>query len=113
MHLPRPRVSLRWLMVAVAIVALVLGVGTMGWRYLALRTKADFHERMEREQAEKQRAIEDLALAANSPEVAARMRADKAVHAKIENYHSRLKAKYRELASRPWLPIEPDPPEPD
>jgi len=28
------------------------------------------------------------------------------------NYHARMKAKYEAAARRPWLPVEPDPPEP-
>jgi hypothetical protein len=27
-------------------------------------------------------------------------------------YHAKLARKYKEAASRPWLPIEPDPPKP-
>jgi hypothetical protein len=113
MRWPRVRFTVRRLMVAVAIVALAFGVGTMRWRQLTLRAKADHHERIEREQGGKQRAIEDLARAANTPELAAQMRGDKAVHARIEGYHARLKEKYRQLSARPWLPVAPDPPEPE
>src|SRR5580704_9650482 len=30
----------------------------------------------------------------------------------LADYHSRLKRKYEQAACHPWLPVEPDPPEP-
>ena len=30
----------------------------------------------------------------------------------LYDYHGRLEEKYATAASRPWLPVEPDPPEP-
>jgi hypothetical protein len=33
-------------------------------------------------------------------------------HAKQARYHARLERKYRRAARYPWLPVEPDPPEP-
>jgi len=47
---------------------------SMRWRQLALRTISDHHERIEREQAEKQRTIGDFARAANTTELATRIR---------------------------------------
>lgn len=35
------------------------------------------------------------------------------VYRKSAEYHAAMKAKYARLARHPWLPVEPDPPEPD
>ena len=111
--LRRPRFRLRTLLVAVAVAALVLGAGMMRLRQLFLRRTAAYHEQVERLQAAKVRAIEDLARAATTPEGAAQVRADAVFEARIGGYHARLKQKYRRLSDRPWLLVPPDPPPPD
>jgi hypothetical protein len=112
MRFPRPWITVRRTMILVAVLAIALGAGMMRRRQLLLRERAAYHERIERKQSEVGRRLEDLARASTTPEGAAEVRADKAYEARIGSYHALLKQKYRHLSARPWLSIEPDPPEP-
>jgi hypothetical protein len=112
MRLPRFRFTVRRLMVAMAIVALLLGGGILGRRSLDYRRLAAFHEQMEQRKERAVRGIEILARAANDPADAAAARRDAAYEAQIGRHHAALKAKYLRAASRPWLPVPPDPPPP-
>ena len=110
-----PRMTTRRWMAAVAVVAVMLAAAALFRRHLSLRERGDYHERRERVQADRVRALGDLALALadTSPEAAARERAHAAFEAEIRDRHARLKDKYRRAARYPWLAIEPDPPEPE
>jgi hypothetical protein len=102
----------RW-MVAVAIMAVMLG-GERGWRrWDALRQRAGYHEGMLRTLAlirEKGEypycslGIEGIPLVYN-PDTAS-------THAASVLYHAGMTRKYRFAMRRPWLPVEPDLPEP-
>jgi hypothetical protein len=111
--MPRLRFTIRRMMVAVAIMSVASAAAILFWRHLVLSERADYHEMMERVQAERVRGLEELALAASTSEVADRVRADATIEAKIRDRHARLKGKYRHLARHPWLPVAPDPPEPE
>jgi hypothetical protein len=111
--MPRFRFTVRRMMVVVAIVAVIFAVGGMVRRSMRLRERAEFHERMGREEAEATRAVEDLARGADDPQYAAEVRAVAAASARLGGWHTRMGAKYRKLARHPWLPVEPDPPEPE
>ena len=83
----------RW-MITVAVVALILGgivvpirLHGMGQRYRSLVTLHALQEETWR-----------LAGDGNTPDVL-----------QMIDYHARLKAKYARAATRPWLPVEPDP----
>jgi hypothetical protein len=131
MRLHCVRFTVRRLMIAVAIVALLLAVGLearwMHREYQGYTRRAFLHsygETMNREWAaweikseagyrsmvEKysQGGFDDrlLHLADRNGKNAAKytLRAD---------YHARMKAKYQAAARRPWLPVEPDPPRPE
>ena len=85
MRLPRPRFTVRRLMVAVAIVATVMAPGAILWRRSAdLARRGREHDR----------------------------RAAECASTYLSGYHERLAEKYATAARRPWLPVEPDPPEP-
>ena len=86
---PWYRVTVLRLMAMVAVVALGLGiVAWMGRRSAWLR-------------AESVRHIKEAAGAASG-----------GPSARI-NFHLEMFEKYRRAASHPWLPVEPDPPEPE
>jgi hypothetical protein len=90
-----PRMTTRRWMIAAAVVAVMLApdiAAALFRRHLALRQRAAYHEE-----------IEKLAKAA------AQVRANAA----IRDRHARLKEKYWRAARYPWLPVEPDPPEPE
>jgi hypothetical protein len=141
MRIPRPRVTLRWLMVLVALVA----IGAWGWRLMKLRE--DYQDRAKLHHSDAYgsyldarvhyaeiqvfiEAIEKFQELANKPdgipepEEAKRQLWDaqenlesacKALPVSIaatEHYRS-LARKYERLARYPWLPVEPNPPEPN
>ena len=81
----RPRFTVRRLMVAVAVLAVLLGVGRTF--FLAV-----FYARMSYGHLSKKFTAKS------------RIEAD---------YHGNLQEKYREAAARPWLHVPPDPPEPE
>lgn len=101
----RFRLTVRGLMIVVAVVGLVIGLGVEGERrrerYLSLA---------------RQHAIirEDLHkfLVIVSPTDSVQFFGDRRAIADRVGYHGRLKAKYEAAARFPWLPVEPDPPEP-
>ena len=88
----RPRLSLRLAMLLVAVVAL----GCAGWRLWershAFEWIATEHEVMS-DLCRHGRGLGARAL-------------------RLAAYHDALKTKYERAASYPWLPVEPDPPEP-
>lgn len=90
MRLTRPRFTVRWLMIAVAIVAVVLGLSRWLWnRSVAFRAIADVHN------AHRMGSIPMHT--GNLPWLM---------------YHIEMEKKYDRAARYPWLPVAPDPPEP-
>jgi hypothetical protein len=97
-----PRFTIRWMMVLVASVGLTLGsIAWLGRRSEDFRRTAKRHELALRGlyQPAANADGEHLAI----PEVPYGPRYD---------YHAALKQKYERAARNPWLPVEPDPPEP-
>ena len=100
-----PRMTTRRWMIAMAIFA--VGLATVAhFRGLALRQRAAYHEKIEKLATA---TVGELALAARWPKAAAQVRANAA----IRDRHARLKEKYWRAARYPWLPVGPDPPEPE
>jgi hypothetical protein len=94
---------MRRMMVAVAVVALLLDFGRMRERYEGLRDSYEArgvmhaaHEVLERDGG----ADVFMGFGLVKPNA---MRAA---------YHARMRRKYERAARYPWLPVEPDPPEP-
>jgi hypothetical protein len=87
-----PRFTVRWLMVAVAIVA--VGFGLLLWMQ---RRAANFRDR---EARHLQAWLTFLPYLASNPPAKA-------------TYHWNLVGKYNHAARYPWLPVEPDTPEPE
>jgi hypothetical protein len=126
MKLPRPRFTVRRLMLAVAIVALLAGAERLWRRSRAFSYLADEHglrydywreEGLDHATgAAKHRDLAIIGdeesrqqhrrLAVQEGEIAADL-------AKTAAYHERLWRKYEHAARYPWLPVEPDPPEPE
>jgi hypothetical protein len=93
MRLRLPRFTVRRLMIAVAIAALALGlVQSMGRRSAAFRLKAREHE------GTFKTLIGPNTTFPVSPATA---------------HHRLMAEKYRLAARHPWLPVCPDPPEPE
>ncbi len=118
MHFPRVRFTVRRMMVAVAIVAfaLALALGGVRWgvRMLWLSQKyqrlARDHEIAEYDDKGSEVRLRNLAALQgpnnNYERVAARIQ-------RRAEYHGRMRAKYMRAAYRPFLPVAPDPPEPE
>ena len=95
MRLPRIRMTTRRWMVAVAIVGIVLGVTIE--RHNRFRKIADYH------QGEIMKLARRLAAFAGS--------SDHPLIPRLDSHES-MRLKYEHAARYPWLPVEPDPPEP-
>jgi hypothetical protein len=93
LHLPRFR--LRALMVAVAIVAVLLGL----WAGIE-RRRADFRR------IARYHSYRNLGLLVDS-------RSLTPLELRRDEWHAALAKKYTRAARYPWLPVEPDPPEPE
>jgi hypothetical protein len=90
MKVPQVRFTVRRMLVAVAVVATVLGL--LMWvdrRAREFRDRRDFH-RVRWSAIDEGFEVEDAPAA----------------------YHRAMAEKYRRAAERPWLPVEPDPPVP-
>jgi hypothetical protein len=94
------------MMVAVALAGLAAGAALRGAWYLWLSVKY--------------RAVSEkhAALAKSAPMARGHFPGPGGVYRDVERsspereYHLRLKQKYDQAAAHPWLPVEPDPPEP-
>ena len=118
-------------MIAVAIVGVLLAAGLeLRWmhrKYREYATRASFHSYCERLYSES--AARDLMLEANRRSkfekygqagfddwvlrLADRNGRNAAKYTLWADYNVRMKSKYVAAMRRPWLPVEPDPPEPE
>jgi hypothetical protein len=130
MRLPRVQFTVRRLMIAVAVVAILFGVGL----HIRLsRLSANFAKRAAmyakfesvwreqglfcREQEEQLRKwANDPRQGVDGPEFWGRLAQDETDRAEklktLADFDASMKAKYEAVARRPWLPVEPDPPSP-
>jgi hypothetical protein len=110
MRLPRVRFTVRRMMIAVAVVAILIGVGLqvkgLYQRFHECSRQASTHgfygeclDRLANEWAQKDDRIESLTQAK-------RLRL-------LAEYQRRIKAKYEAAKWRPWIDVEPDPPGPE
>jgi hypothetical protein len=93
-------------LVFLAVVTVVGATVAIFRRHLALRQRAAYHEKIENLVTA---SVGEPALAARWLKAAPQVRANAA----IRDRHARLKEKYRRAARYPWLPVGPDPPEPE
>jgi hypothetical protein len=109
MRVPRVRFTIRWLMIAVAVVGTVLGV-VLERRSRFLRL-ADYH----RSQIVGAHRVQ--ALMRNGGCVTfwmdAKGRTVSSPQEAKDRWHTELSSKYVLAARCPWLPVESDPPEPE
>jgi hypothetical protein len=128
MRLPHLRFTVRRLMVAVAIIAILIGVGlqirqTIRFSRLAARYAEDglfwrSQERNHRALGEKMRTAsvdpEQGSGAAEFWRPYIEYQAERVEKIKaLADFHARMKTKYEAAARRPWFSVEPDPPRPD
>jgi type II secretory pathway pseudopilin PulG len=124
----RLRFTVREMLIATAIIALLMGAGRLLWLSSVYRKAALAHAAAENLARTLQSAVENEGDAVRELQVAFDVQvepdseADKArraaavrVNQKTAEYHAALKHKYERAAAHPWMPIDPDPhpPEPD
>ena len=129
-----PRMTIRQWMVAMVVMALVVGAVSLDRWSRDYRRRAEFHARMESTYEEKWReAIARMEKSAKMVDKLERqlppdfplgsfrdtverfvleIRERAAANAQRGSYHAAMARKYRYAALHPWLTIEPDPPEP-
>ncbi len=103
MRLPRVQFAIGWMMVAVAIIALLLGSVAIPRRRAFLQGLADYH-------AERARITRNSHGSIIRPDGVY-------VHVplappRLADYREAMAAKYERAARSPWLPVDPDPPVP-
>jgi hypothetical protein len=109
MRLPRVRFTVGRMMIAVAIVAMVTGMYDLARRSSIYESKA-------RRYADREVLSRDLMVSfanPDRPEVVELCRQEYAANLVRAEYERSLKRKYLQAARRPWLPVAPDPPEPE
>jgi hypothetical protein len=105
-----PRMTTRRWMVAVAVMAAGLWVIVLGARSHSYAIRAGHHGLME---AHNRWIIEEYEagrLFHSGPADQLTVRADRC--RRLITYHATLRRNYELASSRPWMPVEPDPPEP-
>lgn len=120
MRIPRFRLTLRWMMLAVAIIGVAIRVfgPTIVARYQHAVLYARIHTHLQREmiKAAASYDAETLELKtmgltrSTDSEMIANSAFARAV--RLANYHAALKRKHMRSARYPWLSVEPDPPRP-
>jgi hypothetical protein len=110
MRLPRMQFTVMRMMVAVAVVAVLLGVGPLRQRSANYHRKAMEHALgvgVSKENAKVQRAG-----VREHPEVRESLEASAAEWERVAVWHADLAEKYSRAASRPWetVPMDPRPP---
>src|SRR4051794_27420521 len=94
MRMPRVRFTMRWMMVSVAIVAIIVAP-----KMVAARRAEIANLRVEYEAARDAHLDEALSIS------------DTKAH-RLRQWHIGLYQKYRRAPQNPWPPVEPDPPQP-
>jgi di/tripeptidase len=131
MRLPRVRFTVRRMMIAVAVVAVLIACSFQAVRlhrnYQHYSWRVEFHTTMEQGDLTLASSLNNLAdvLSSGASRLAGRgfgeemgQRAKKhfreAERRRVSaKYHAQMKAKYEAAARRPWLDVEPDPPPPE
>jgi hypothetical protein len=100
MRLPKPRFTLRRLMLAVVIAAVVLATGAWGLKSVSYQRRAAYHR-------------DQLRFRADLPYFNDQQYSrDFKVYIQRRGWHEAMADKYERAARYPWLCVEPDPPEP-
>ena len=114
MRLPRPRLTIRLMLVLVAVAALVLAVEATRRRMVDL-SRAYMRRAMEHQDKADVASLSAL----ECQEALERGRPPDPKYAKwsigyrrLFEFHRTMRRKYLRAATRPWLPIAPDPPPP-
>ena len=130
MRWPRPRFTMRWMMIVVAIIAVAMGVEVMRRRHDAFRRRANFYaveEKASLQSIKDLRRAEEMAVERlHGPfmdhnettipmdlryQIKQRRRDLVAMRARA-GWHARMGRKYAHAAAHPWLTVAADTPAP-
>jgi hypothetical protein len=103
MRIPRVRFTIARMMVAVAVIALLLGAVAILRRRANLQGLADYHA----ETARQIRSLHVWTFRPDGPPVDISFE-----DPRLADYHEDMAGKYKRAACYPWLPVAPDPPKP-
>jgi hypothetical protein len=118
MRLPRPGFTVRWLMVAVAIAGVLLGIERFRRLSNEYESRAHWHAYHEASNCEEYSSClystndSNCWIDLSIEELKARDGVLFKPPDRLAIYHHRMQHKWRRAARYPWLPVEPDPPEP-
>src|SRR5437868_589492 len=108
-----PRITTRWLMEAVAVVAILLTAGIVGRRWLDFSARARSHAAQawgfSLEACNSYELAYDDIRSGNGAASARQFAEEGAVWRQRALYHDALRRKYEAALWRPWLPVPPDP----
>jgi hypothetical protein len=104
MRVPRLRFTMRWMMIAVAVIGVVLGI---------IRRGTTFSETSSRYFLESLEYVDDRFLPGTKYYVGPPTTPEDILSRRRFFYFQELSAKYAEASRYPWLPVAPDPPEPN
>jgi hypothetical protein len=118
--MPRLRFTVRRMLIAVAIVAILCGGGVQIRRAIAFSQLASSHTSFGlfwHSQEQWHRQFARSILESDRPRLSENDAAEQTEQAEkskvLADYHAAMKAKYEAAARRPWLSVEPDPPRPE
>ena len=115
MPIPRPRLTVRRLMIVVAVVTVLLGAA---YKFAECNLLARFYRVEAQYHADRESALREIA-AKDGGESLINFTPRTDTRSKrfpirvMADFEAKLKRKYDRAASRPWLPVPPDPPEPE
>jgi hypothetical protein len=114
MRIPRFRFTVRRMMVAVAVVAVLSWLGSVGVRRAECRRLVRTHEELCRALSAEIGVFRGQLRIGRSDDVLARVQLESAIMERRPalNKEIALTERYRRAMRRPWLPVEPDPPPP-
>ena len=107
-----PRMTTRRWMVAVMVVALSIATERMRRESFRYRELVERHARLERA-FRKNAALLPLMKPSDWESLCGQMALSLSRSPERAAYHASLRRKYEHAARYPWLPVEPDPPEPE
>ncbi len=111
MRMPRPRFTIRWMMVLVAVAALALSVAATRRRManLSLAYLDRAREYAIKAELASLNAVESEYYAQHGRTPDPKYARSCISYRRLSEFHHTMKRKYQRAASRPWLPIAPDP----
>ena len=109
MRQPRLQFTVRRMMIAVVVVAILCGVAADLWRrHVSFKRQSDEYAEKANDEFVKGYLIDHRSRFISEPEIRERDE-----HYRLMEYYDELKVKYERASGRPWLPVASDRPPPE